>query len=133
MVCASRINNTLRSLRFARLQARLHDPSSGTRLISFSRFVSTLVILEHREGKLDLGSTKAISAGIEFGGTITGLLAGKNIENIGREAAQVLGLDKVLTIKTQSGHDQVNSHISNKFLLAQPLNLIYSYCISATS
>lgn len=64
-----------------------------------ARLLSTLAVLEQREGKLNPGSLAAVTAAQKLGGSITGLVAGSNIKAVADEAAKVKGLEKVIYIE----------------------------------
>lgn len=67
--------------------------------ISKPRCASSLAILEHRDGKLNVSSLAAVTAGTQIGGGVTGLIAGSNIKAIAEEAAKVEGVEKILYIE----------------------------------
>ncbi|KAI0020539.1 hypothetical protein F4780DRAFT_770658 [Xylariomycetidae sp. FL0641] len=62
------------------------------------RLLSSLAILEQREGKLNHGSLSAITAAKKIGGPIHGFVAGSNIKPVAEEAAKVEGVEKVITV-----------------------------------
>lgn len=64
-----------------------------------SRLLSTLAVLEARDGKLQHGSLSAITAAQKLGGSITGFVAGSNIKSVAEEAAKVEGVEKVLSVE----------------------------------
>ncbi|PSK36117.1 hypothetical protein B9Z65_5932 [Elsinoe australis] len=66
---------------------------------SLARLLSTLAVLEQREGKLNPSSLAAVTAGKQVGGTITGLVAGSNIKAVAEEAAKVEGVEKIIYIE----------------------------------
>ena len=61
-----------------------------------SRLLSTLAILEQREGKLNGSSLGAVAAAQKLGGTVHGLVAGPTA--VAEEVAKVKGLEKVLMV-----------------------------------
>ncbi|OHF03385.1 electron transfer flavoprotein domain-containing protein [Colletotrichum orchidophilum] len=71
---------------------------SGFRTASRRDLLSTLAVLEQREGKLNHGSLSAITAAKKLGGSIHGFVAGSNIKGVADEAAQVEGVEKVIAI-----------------------------------
>ncbi|KAK1089268.1 Electron transfer flavoprotein alpha-subunit [Friedmanniomyces endolithicus] len=70
-----------------------------SRNTTLQRLLSTLAILEQREGKLNHSSLAAVTAAQRMGGTIHGLLAGSNVKPVADEAAKVDGLEKILYIE----------------------------------
>ncbi|KAH0557029.1 hypothetical protein GP486_005182 [Trichoglossum hirsutum] len=63
------------------------------------RLLSTLVLLEQREGKLLPASLNAVSAAAKLGGPVTALAAGNGAKSVAEEAAKVKGLEKVLVVE----------------------------------
>ncbi|KAH9808626.1 Electron transfer flavoprotein domain [Teratosphaeria destructans] len=93
------IRNSL--LRHAATCLRQNAPTSCPRLsrnAAFQRLLSTLAILEQREGKLNVGSLASISAAQKLGGSIHGFVAGSNGKTVAEEAAKVEGLEKVIYV-----------------------------------
>ncbi|KAI9737818.1 MAG: Electron transfer flavoprotein alpha-subunit [Cirrosporium novae-zelandiae] len=84
-------HSTLRSLRPLR-------PLSSIQSSAFSRLLSTLAVLEQREGKLNHASLSAITAAQKLGGSISGFVAGSGIEPVAEEVAKVKGVDKIITV-----------------------------------
>lgn len=78
-------------------QARV-QPCSISRAGSLARLLSSLAILEQREGKLNHGSLSAITAAQKLGGSITGFVAGSNIKGVAEEAAKVEGIEKIVAV-----------------------------------
>jgi electron transfer flavoprotein alpha subunit len=104
---ASSRNSALRQinaqLRFARLS---HNPS---------RLISSLAILEQRDGKLE--SLTSIAAAQKLGGSITALVAGTGAKAAAEQAAKVKGVEKVIYVEN-SAYDRVrklNSRLSLLF------------------
>ncbi|KAF4302519.1 Electron transfer flavoprotein alpha-subunit [Botryosphaeria dothidea] len=93
----STVRNT--ALRQARTQLRSVRPISLPHQSFIARLLSTLAVLEQREGKLNPGSLAAVTAAQKLGGSITGLVAGSNIKAVADEAAKVKGLEKVIYIE----------------------------------
>ena len=69
-----------------------------SRNATLQRLLSTLAILEQREGKLNMSSLASVSAAQKLGGTIHGIVAGSNIKAVADQASKVEGLEKVLYI-----------------------------------
>jgi electron transfer flavoprotein alpha subunit len=65
---------------------------------ALQRLLSTLAILEQREGKLNHGSLSAVTAAKKLGGSIHGFLAGSNIKGVADEAAKVDGVEKIIAV-----------------------------------
>ncbi|GAB7337100.1 hypothetical protein MBLNU457_g2500t1 [Dothideomycetes sp. NU457] len=74
-------------------------PVTISREATLARLLSTLAVLEQREGKLNMSSLAAVSAGMKLGGSITGFVAGSNIKAVAEEASKVEGLEKVIYIE----------------------------------
>ncbi|MCJ1351780.1 MAG: Electron transfer flavoprotein alpha-subunit [Icmadophila ericetorum] len=64
-----------------------------------NRLLSTLAILEQREGKLQDQSLGTITAAQKLGGSITGFVAGSNIKQVAEQAAKVDGVEKILMVE----------------------------------
>lgn len=83
------------------------DISRTTELSSgLARLLSSLAILEQKDGKLLPGSLGAVTAAQKLGGSITGFLAGSNIRSAAENAARVRGLEKVIAVENDA-YDQV--------------------------
>lgn len=94
------------ALRHIRTQIRSLRSSPVTHLSALSLFLSTLAILEQREGKLNHGSLSSITAAQKLGGSITGFLAGSNIKGVAEEAAKVGGIEKIIAVEN-GAYDKV--------------------------
>ncbi|KAL7914442.1 electron transfer flavoprotein, alpha subunit [Trichoderma velutinum] len=66
---------------------------------SRSNALSTLAILEQRDGQLIQGSLSAVTAGVKLGGSVHGFLAGSNVSTAAEQAAKVNGLEKIITVE----------------------------------
>ncbi|MCJ1309289.1 Electron transfer flavoprotein alpha-subunit [Agyrium rufum] len=86
------------ALRQFRSSSRLSSFTSPTfaQQSLLERLLSTLAILEQREGKLNHASLSAVTAAQKLGGSIVGIVAGSNIKSIAEEAAKVDGVEKIL-------------------------------------
>ncbi|KAK2027641.1 electron transfer flavoprotein domain-containing protein [Colletotrichum zoysiae] len=71
----------------------------GIRSRSTRSLLSTLAILEQREGQLNHGSLSAITAAKKLGGAIHGFVAGSNIKGVADEAAKVEGVEKIIAVE----------------------------------
>lgn len=88
-------------------QARYYlRPSNRQQQLVFARLLSSLAVLEQREGKLQHGSLCTVTAAQKLGGSVTGLVAGSGIKGVAEEAAKVKGIDKVIMIENGS-YDKV--------------------------
>lgn len=70
--------------------------------ISLARLLSTLAILEQRDGKLNTGSLGAVTAGQKLGGSVHGFVAGKGANTIAQDVAKVQGLEKVVAVDSDA-------------------------------
>lgn len=87
------------ALRQAQSSLRTSGPiASVTRNASLARLLSTLAVLEQREGKLNMSSLAAVSAAQKLGGSVTAFVAGGNIKSVAEEAAKVDGIDKIIYV-----------------------------------
>ena len=81
-------------------------PSNRQQQSAFARLLSSLAVLEQREGKLQHASLSAVTAAQKLGGSVTGLVAGSGVKGVAEEAAKVKGIDKVIMIENGS-YDKV--------------------------
>ncbi|KAF2232605.1 electron transfer flavo protein-like protein subunit alpha [Viridothelium virens] len=86
------------SVRSVRSLLRRNGPIPLNRHSSVSRLLSTLAVLEQREGKLNVSSLAAVSAAQKLGGSVTGFVAGSGTKAVAEEAAKVKGLEKVIFV-----------------------------------
>lgn len=93
-------------LRQARTHLRTQRSVSVTYLSPLSRLLSSLAILEHREGKLQTGSLGSITAARKIGGSVTAFIAGSGAKSVAEEAAKVDGLEKIITVEN-AAYDKV--------------------------
>ena len=77
---------------------------------ALARLLSTLAVLEQREGKLNMSSLAAVSAAMKLGGGVTGFVAGSNVKTVAEEAAKVEGLEKVIYVDN-ADYDKVSFDI----------------------
>ncbi|KAK4059324.1 electron transfer flavoprotein, alpha subunit [Trichoderma afarasin] len=66
---------------------------------SRSNALSTLAILEQRDGQLSQGSLSAVTAGVKLGGSVHAFLAGSGVSTAAEQAAKVNGLEKIITVE----------------------------------
>ena len=71
-----------------------------------SRLLSTLAVLEQKDGKLLNGSLSAVTAAQKLGGSITGFVAGSGVKAVAAEAAKVKGIDKIIMVENEA-YDKV--------------------------
>ena len=83
--------------------SRIPSPPS---YVASARFLSSLAILEQREGKIQNASLSAITAAQKLGGSITGFIAGSGLKSVVQEAAKVKGLDRIIMIEN-AAYDKV--------------------------
>jgi len=89
-------------LRHATTCLRQHRPKpipQLSRKTALQRLLSTLAILEQRDGKLNMSSLASISAAQKLGGSIHGFVAGGNVKSVAEEASKVDGLEKVVYVE----------------------------------
>ncbi|KAL2036540.1 hypothetical protein N7G274_010725 [Stereocaulon virgatum] len=77
-------------------------PSNVRRPSAFARLLSSLAVLEQREGKLQNASLSAVTAARKLGDSITGFVAGSGVKAVAEEAAKVKGLGKIIMIDNSS-------------------------------
>ena len=77
--------------------------------LSVARLLSTLAVLEQRDGKLNGGSLCAVTAAKKLGGSVTGFVAGSNIKTVAEQAAKVNGMEKVVMVDN-GAYDKVRSN-----------------------
>ncbi len=93
----------LRSARIHLKPPRARPPLAQSTL---ARLLSTLTILEQREGKLLHGSLCAVAAASKLGGSIDAIIAGSGTKQVAEEAAKVPGLEKVIVVEN-GAYDRV--------------------------
>ena len=98
-------------LRQTRLPSRTPRLISHTQQNILNRLLSTLAILEQREGQLQNASLSAVTAAQKLGGSITGFIAGSNVRPVAEEAAKVNGLEKIMIVENGS-YDKVIMRVS---------------------
>lgn len=85
------------------LRATTAPRSSITTTSALARLLSTLAVLEQRDGKLQASSLSAIAAAQKLGGPVTAFVAGAGVKGTSAaEAAQIKGLDKVLAVENEA-------------------------------
>lgn len=81
-------------------------PSNRQQQSAFARLLSSLALLEQRDGKLQNASLSAVTAAQKLGGSVTGFVAGSETKGVAEEAAKVKGIDKIIMIENGS-YDKV--------------------------
>ncbi|KYK59712.1 electron transfer flavoprotein alpha-subunit [Drechmeria coniospora] len=66
------------------------------------RFLSTLAILEQRDGQLNAGSLSALTAAAKLGGTVHGFIAGSKASAAAEQAAKVGGVEQIITVDNEA-------------------------------
>ncbi|KAG4435687.1 hypothetical protein IFR05_008822 [Cadophora sp. M221] len=94
-------------LRQARTQLRTAGPAPVASLSALARLLSSLAVLEQKDGKLNHGSLGAITAAKKLGGSITGFVAGGNIKGAAEEASKVSGIEKVISVDNSAYDKQL--------------------------
>ena len=98
-------------LRQARSQLRLSQPAVLSQYSALARLLSTLALLEQREGKLNVSSLAVATAAQKLGGSVTGFVAGSGVKAVADEAAKMKGIDKVIYVENEA-YDKVCQKIS---------------------
>ncbi|KAH7030945.1 uncharacterized protein B0I36DRAFT_322863 [Microdochium trichocladiopsis] len=65
---------------------------------SLRSFLSSLAILEQREGQLNHGSLSAITAAQKLGGPVHAFVAGGGVKSVAEEAAKIDGVEKIIAV-----------------------------------
>jgi electron transfer flavoprotein alpha subunit len=84
-------------------------------LSALARLLSSLAVLEQRDGKLIHGSSSAVTAAQKLGGPITGFVAGGNIKSIAEEAAKIAGVDKIIAVDN-AAYDKVRFYTTSSLI-----------------
>ena len=95
-------------LRTARSQLRAPAPSPYS---SLHRLLSTLALLEQKDGKLQATSLCGITAATKIGGSITAFIAGSGGKTVAEEAAKVKGIEKIIYVDS-AAYDKVSDVLS---------------------
>ena len=66
---------------------------------AFVRILSSLAVLEQREGKLQTTSLSAVTAAQKLGGPVTGFVAGSRVRSVAEEAAKIKGIGKIIMVE----------------------------------
>ena len=99
------------TVRSVRTLLRQNGPIPLSRISSRSRLLSTLAILEQREGKLNVSSLAAVAAAQKLGASVTGFIAGSGTKAVAEQAAKVKGLEKVVFVDN-GAYDKVRFQLT---------------------
>ncbi|KAL8788791.1 MAG: hypothetical protein Q9213_001462 [Squamulea squamosa] len=66
------------------------------------RLISSLAVLEQRNGKLESSSLSAVTAAQKIGGSVIGFVAGSGIKAVAEQASRVKGLEEVIMVENSS-------------------------------
>lgn len=88
-----------------------HSAGSTSSNSAAQATLSTLAILEQKDGKLNTGSLSAIEAAKKLGGPIHGFVAGGNVQAAAQDAAKLEGIDKIVAVEN-AAYDKVRSAYS---------------------
>lgn len=80
---------------------------------ALQRLLSSLAILEQREGKLNLGSLSTITAAKKLGGAVHAFVAGSNAKSVAEEAAKVEGVEKIVVVQN-AAYEKVGMAIGSR-------------------
>ncbi|RDA87280.1 hypothetical protein CP532_1314 [Ophiocordyceps camponoti-leonardi (nom. inval.)] len=75
---------------------------SGLSMSSRRRLLSTLAVLEQRDGKLNHASLRTLTAAKSVGGPVHAFIAGSNVSAAAEEAAKVDGVEKVTIVENEA-------------------------------
>lgn len=110
-------------LRAARSQLYPSRSLNCSQLSALSRLLSTLAVLEQRNGKIEGSSLSAVSAARKLGGSVTAFVAGNGVKDTAAaEAAKIEGLDKVLAVDN-AAYERVHPPGFVFFLLIMRIDL----------
>ncbi|KAI9930144.1 hypothetical protein ASPWEDRAFT_56819 [Aspergillus wentii DTO 134E9] len=93
-------HSVLRAARAQFYPSRVFNQPTSSAL---ARLLSTLAVLEQREGKLQNSSLSAVAAAQKLGGSITAFVAGAGVKgSSAAEAAKIKGLEKVVAVDNEA-------------------------------
>ncbi|PHH77443.1 hypothetical protein CDD83_4122 [Cordyceps sp. RAO-2017] len=75
--------------------------SPALRAPTSSSFLSTLALLEQRDGQLNPGSLSALTAAKSLGGRVHGFVAGRSVSSAAEEASKVDGVEQVIVVEEE--------------------------------
>ncbi|KAF2658187.1 electron transfer flavo protein-like protein subunit alpha [Lophiostoma macrostomum CBS 122681] len=87
-------------LRHARTQLRTTHPTLALShsQSSLTRLLSTLAILEQKDGQLSQSSLSAVSAGLKLSDSVTGFIAGSDAKSVAESSSKISGLSKIIYV-----------------------------------
>lgn len=85
-------------LRQARTQLRQHEPITIPSQSALARLLSSLAVLEQRDGDLNVSSLAAVTAAQKLGGPVTAFIAGSNIKGVAERVSKVKGIEKIIFV-----------------------------------
>jgi electron transfer flavoprotein alpha subunit len=94
------------ALRQARTQLNHRQPITIPQNSPLARLLSSLAVLEQRDGKLNTSSLSAVTAAQKAGGSVTAFVAGSSIKAVAEAAAKVEGIEKVIFVEN-GAYDKV--------------------------
>jgi electron transfer flavoprotein alpha subunit len=94
------------ALRASRTQLQSSTATTVPHISALARLLSSLAVLEQRDGKLNVSSLAAVTAAQKLGGSVTGIVAGSGIKAVAEEAAKVKGLEKIIFVEN-GAYDKV--------------------------
>lgn len=83
---------------FGRLARPLRSPAKPASTFFWTRLLSSLAVLEQKDGKLNQNALRAITAAQQLGGPVTGIVAGGNIQELAKEISEIQGIQKILVV-----------------------------------
>ncbi|TQS39448.1 hypothetical protein Golomagni_00028 [Golovinomyces magnicellulatus] len=81
---------------------RLAQPAISSAIILHSplvRLSSSLAVLEQKDGKLNPNALRVVTAARQLKGSVTGFLAGGDIQTLVKEAAKIQGIEKIVVVE----------------------------------
>ncbi|KAL8660639.1 MAG: hypothetical protein Q9202_006343 [Teloschistes flavicans] len=78
------------------------QPKHVTLSITANRLLSSLTVLEHKNGKLEQSSLSTVTAAQKIGGSIVGFVAGTGMKMVAEEASKIKGLDKIVMVENSA-------------------------------
>lgn len=104
----------------------LRQPASS----ALARLLSTLAVLEQRDGKLQSSSFSAIAAAQKLGGSVTAFLAGAGVKGTSAaEAAKIKGIEKVVAVENDA-YEKVWQRVHCKYVQLLMCTFLSFYRVS---
>jgi len=114
------------------LAATMRTSRAMGRAASSIRHASTLVLADHSNSALGVGTLHSIAAAQKLGGDITVLVSGSDCQGAADEAAKVDGVAKVLVADAPSLDHSLSENLSSLILDVQSANS-FSHIVGGTS